>query len=758
VAHEFSFDRFHTRAERIGRLTTEFNTGDDINRFSVTGTRTGPEFYRNFPAVETFVRMMPATEIFKYDDKIFEEREVLYTDSTFLEVFTFPLTAGNEKNALSAPDGIVITESIAQKYFGDEDAIGKILIMNGEKNFMVRGVTRDNPENSHISFDFLVPFSNLEAAKKEEWFPANYFTYLMLHEENDMAELETRIDDYMRSFKGEEIDLNENEYLTFHLEPMTRIHLYSEFDGIVPKGNVDFLYILSIIGFLVLLIACINYTNLTTAQSASRQKEIGMRKVLGAKRFQLFNYFITESTLISFIAALIAFFISLKLLPLFNFLTGKSFSSEDLYDPAIIAGLVFITILIGLVSGIYPALILTRTQAGKILHSARDIKIAKGSTGRLLIVFQFIVSVFLIIATVIIYQQRKYIQNKDLGYDMENILVLPNDKQVRPYYKNLKEEFKLDPAVLDVSAGYDLPTFIRWTNSLRATTETGEKNFTTKAIPVDLDFLSTLNIQIIAGSDFTEADQKELDDATTREEYRTYYIINESALKELGWTAQEAIGQTITCGMAGEIKAVVKNFHIASLHSEITPLAIFLHPNFLNLIFVKIDGEDVPVTISRLESVWDKRISGRPFEYHFLDEDYNRLYKAEQYSGRIISTFTVLAIILASLGLFGLSAYMAVNRTREIGIRKVLGATVQEIVLLLSKEFIILVGIACLITMPVAWFAAREWLNGFVYRIDIQVWVFLLSGILAMLITILTVSYQSVKAARANPVDSLRNE
>ncbi|MBR9998414.1 MAG: FtsX-like permease family protein, partial [Cyclobacteriaceae bacterium] len=392
------------------------------------------------------------------------------------------------------------------------------------------------------------------------------------------------------------------------------------------------------------------------------------------------------------------------------------------------------------------------------LRKNADLKLSGGRLGRTLIIFQFVISIFLMLSTMIIQQQRAFIQDKNLGYNKENILVLPLDRQSRPHYTLLKEAMKQDPSVNQISAGYDLPTFIRWTNGIIATTESGEKNFSTKAIPVDLDFLRTMNINILAGSDFTEADLAELKAARENESFKGFFIINESAVRELEWNPEEAIGKTITCGMEGTVKAVVQNFHIASLHNEISPLLIFLSDEFLNLMFIKLDGQNIPATITRLENIWKQRVNGRPFEYHFLDEDYDKLYQLELKSARFISTFAGLAIILACLGLFGLSAFMAVRRTKEIGIRKVLGASVSEITLLLSMEFVFIVGWACLIAIPIGWFAARQWLLGFAFHIEMQVWTFAFAGITALLIAVVTVSFQSVKAAMANPVESLRNE
>jgi putative ABC transport system permease protein len=758
VSDELQYDQFHENKDRIVRMVMDFKQGENLNHWPVTGTKPGPLFSRTFPEVQSYVRMFLGSRVIGYHEKIFAENRVLYADSTLFRIFTFPLIAGDPNTALNSPENIVITRSMAEKYFGTEDPLGKSLRLDGEKDYIITGIAENVPDQSQINFDFIIQFNTLVGKDNEEWFPANWYTYLLLENESSIEKVGRKIDEYMQNLDSEEIGLRTNGSATFLLEPLTRIHLHSELDAMVPNGNLTYIYILSAIAILILLVACINYTNLAVAQSSRRQKEMGMRKVLGARQAQLFQSFITEALLLAGVATIAAFVLANQLLPYFNNLSGKNLNQEALIQPAIIVLLVMLWIIVGVFSGFYPALLFSRLKLILGLRTNTGLKISGGQLGRTLIIFQFVVSIFLIIATLIIQQQRNFIQTKNLGYDKENVLVLPLDRQATPKYTMLKEALKLDPAVRQISAGYDLPTFIRWTNGIFATTETGEKNFTSKAIPVDLDFLETFGIEILAGSDFSEADLSELKASKEKEDGKAIFIINESAVRELGWTPDEAIGKTITCGREGIVKAVVRNFHIASLHNEITPLVIFLFDEFLNLMFIKIDGKDIPATLARLEDIWKQRVIERPFEYHFLNEDYDKLYQLEMKSARFISTFAGLAIVLACLGLFGLSAFMAVRRTKEIGIRKVLGASVSEITLLLSREFITIVTWAFLIAIPAGWFAASQWLQGFAYRIDMPLWTFGLAGIMALMIALISVSFQSVKAAMANPVNSLRNE
>lgn len=758
VMDELSYDRFHQNADRIVRLTMEFSQGNDVDHWPVTGTRPGPLFQRSLPFVQGYVRMFIGSRVIGYQDKIFEENKLLFADSSIFSIFSFPLIAGDPATALSGPDHIILSESMTRKYFGEDNPIGKFLRLDNEKDYLVTGIAKDVPPQSQIKFDFILSFNHLEAAQAEEWFPANYFTYLLLDENIIPEDAEQKINKFIKNLNREELGLGPNEFFAFHAEPLKRVHLYSELGGLEPAGNIKYIYILSAIAFLILLIACINYTNLAVAQSARRQKEMGMRKVLGAGKSEVFHHFMVESLMLAGFSGIMTLVLSFQILPYFNVLTGKSLTEESLINPGPISLLILLCIAVGFFSGIYPAVVYSKLRLIKVLRTGAELKVSSGFFGRSLVIFQFVVSIFLILSTLIIQQQRLYISGKNLGYDKENVLVLPIDRQIRPHYYELKGAMKQDPSVRQVSAGYDYPTFIRWTNGINATTETGEKKFSTKAIPVDLDFLQTLGIRILAGSDFTPADLEELKAGENAGNSRNFFIVNESAIHELGWTPEQAIGQTIECGFPGTIKAVVENFHIASLHVPISPLVIFLSDNFLNLMFVKIDGKEVPASIERLEKIWFQRVKDRPFEYDFLDDHYQDLYHVEQQSARFISTFAGLAILLACLGVFGLSAFMAVRRTKEIGIRKVLGASIPEIAMMLSRDFMIMVAVACLIALPAGWFIAGKWLNGFAYHIQLEIWYFAAAGFLALAITLVTVSFQSIKASMANPVDSLRND
>ena len=759
VFNELSYDNFHKNSDRIVRVSMEYNTAGTVNKTAVTGTKTGPQFKRTFPAVEAFARTVKTKKTIAYDNKVFNEDNVLYADSPFLQIFSFKLLQGNVKTALSSLDNIVITKSIAKKYFGNEEAIGKTLRVADEKDFVVSGVAEDVPTNSQIQFEFIIQFGNQRLAQQDEqWWTANFVTYLLLQQPSQIANLQQQITQYMKSVTKDELKMEGNDYLTYHLEPLKRVHLHSSLDGLEPNGNITYVYVLSIISILILIIACVNYTNLATAQAAGRGTEVGMRKVLGALQFQLFGRFIGESFILTCIALILSVTISLMLLPSFNTIAGKTLTAALLLKPLPIISLLLICIFLSFFAGIYPAFILSSTKLANILKSGFRLSSSGSGLKKSLIVFQFVISVFLIITTIVVLQQLSYIRHKQLGYDKDHIIVLPVDNKISQNYEAIKSSIALLPGVVSVSGGYDVPTFIAWGDAVTAETTAGKKSLSVTANPVDLDYIKTLGMKLIAGEDFTKADLQSFDTSDNNKNYRNTYIINQKAASELGWTPEQAIGKTIVKGAPGTIKAVVKDFHFSSLHQPIGPFVIFLGPNQVRQMFVKISGENIRGVLQKLTNVWKERVSHRPFEYRFLDEDYNLLYTTEQRTAGVFALFAGLAIFLACLGLFALAAYSTAQRTKEIGIRKVLGASISNITFLVSKEFMQLVVLAIIIASPVAWVAAGKWLDDFAYRININGWIFIFAGWLAVFIAMATVSFQAIKAAMANPVKSLRTE
>jgi putative ABC transport system permease protein len=702
--------------------------------------------------------MIINSKVVKNKNIIYSENNFLFVDSSFLKIFTFPMIEGTMKNALDGPGKIVLTRTMAKKYFGNDDPLGKSLTIDSNQNYTITGIVEDVPDNSQIKFDFLASFVNLDVSKTEEWFAANYFTFLLLEKGTDIADLDNKINGYMKEVSLKEKDLSGIDYFTLHLEPLTRIHMHSNLDSFIPNTPFVYIYVLIIIAMLILMIACINYSNITIAQVSGKRTEIGIRKLLGAGESQLFWQFVGEAGILIVIAAILSIIGAMVLMPYFSILTGKVLTGSLLFQPVIIGTIILLCVIVSLIAGTYPAMIISGQTLNNILKPGSLLGVSGGKFRKSLIVFQFVISIVLIITTIIIQQQRSFIQRINLGYDKTKVIFLPIGAHDWPGYYNLKSELKQDPFVKEVSAGNTTPVNITWTSVMIAATETGKKQFNAKAIPVDLDFLQTLGIKIIAGSDFTESDLQQVKALKNKDGFKYSMILNETAVKEIGWTPEESIGRQVDVGFTGTVKAVIKDFHLASLHEPVMPLVIFLLDEYQKVILIKINGNDVSSALSSIKKIWNGRIVDRPFEYHFLDEEYDRLYKNEQNTARIFSTFSAIAILLACLGLFGIVAIMTVQRTKEIGIRKIMGATVVNIIMHFFADYLKPVFIAFIISVPLAYYFANKWLLGFAYHIAIPVWAFIISGIFCIAISVATISIQSLKAALSNPVDSLRNE
>ncbi|HRI19741.1 MAG TPA: ABC transporter permease [Panacibacter sp.] len=759
ISHELSYDKFNTNAGRIVRATMEYSQSGTVNTTAVTGTKVGPQFKRTFPLVEEYARTFISHNVVKSGEKIFDEPRILYADEPFFKIFSFRLIEGDAATALDAPDKIVITQSMAKKYFGSEDALNKILTSGG-KDLTVSAVCEDVPQNAQLKFDFVTPFLNLgNGVKDETWWNANWITYFLVRDEKSIPQLQQQIADYMKSAAVKtDIGLEGSNYLTYHLEPLSTVHLYSSLAGFEPNGSITYVYMFAVIALLILIIACANYTNLATAQSAGRSGEIGMRKVMGASKRQVFLQFMGESSVITFIAALLAFVLSIFLIPYFNSITGKEFTADVLLQPLPIAMLMVFSLLVSFFAGLYPALVLSGTQIMGVLKKGFSFTGGNNLLRKTLIVAQFGISVFLIIYTVIILQQMHYMQTKNLGYDKDHVVVLPIGGNMMQNFQSLKDAFGQVQGVEGVTAAYETPEYVEWGDGITATDEKGKHEISLNAMPVDLGFTKTMKMQIVAGRDFQQSDFSIMDTADNNANFHQPYIINEALAKKIGWTPQQAIGRTIEKSATGPVVGVVKDFNFSSLHNPIGPMLIFLGRDYSRTFMVRISGNDIQSTLGRLETVWKQRVTGRPFNYHFLDDDYNKLYLAEQRTSALFSVAAGLAIILACLGLFGLAAFTTVQRTKEIGIRRVLGANVSSITLLIAKNFLQLIGIAIIIAAPLAWWAGNKWLQDFAFRIPMQVYVFAATAFITVLIALSTVGYHSVKAALMNPVKSLRTE
>ena len=759
INHELSYDKFNTHGERIVRVTMEYSNAGTVNTTATTGTKVGPQFKRTFPAVEEYTRSFISHGIVKKGEKTFDEQRILFAEQPFFKIFSFHLLEGNAATALDAPDKIVLTKSMVEKYFGDESAVNKTITVFG-KEFSISAVCEDAPQNSQIKFDFVTQFLNLgNNVKNEKWWEANWITYLLVRDKKDIPRLQQQVADYMKTTEVRtEAGLEGKDYLTYHFEPLERVHLHSSLAGFEPNGNISYIYMFSIIALLILIIASANYTNLATAQSTGRSNEIGMRKVLGASKRQVFFQFIGESAAITFISAAIAMTLGILLIPYFNNITGKEFTSAVLLQPVPIISLALFAMLVSFLAGFYPAIILSGTRVIGVLKKGFRITGGSGTLRKSLIVIQFGISVFLIIYTVIILQQMHFMQTKNLGYEKDHIAVLPIGGKMLRDFQTIKEGIGRVQGVEGVTAAYETPEFVEWSDGIIVTDEKGKKEISLSAMPVDLDFIKTMKMQLLAGRDFQQSDFAMMDTANGYADFQQPYIINESLAKKIGWGPEQAIGKLIERGYIGPVVGVVRDFNFSSLREPIGPMVIFLGRDFSRSFMVRIDGKDLQPTLGRLEIMWKQRIPDRPFTYHFLNEDYNKLYVGEQRSSALFTVAATLAILLACLGLFGLAAFVTVQRTKEIGIRRVLGANIANIIMLVARNFLLLVGVAILIAIPLAWYAGNKWLQDFAYRINISGWVFIIAALIALVIALASLSFQAIKVAIANPVKSLRTE
>ena len=759
INHELSYDKFNVNANRIVRATMEYSQAGIVNTIATTGTKVGPQFKRTFPLVQEYARTFISHNVVKSGDKIFDEPRILYADESFFKIFSFHIIEGDAATALDAPDKIVITQSIAKKYFGNEDPINKILTSGG-KDLRVSAVCEDVPQNSQIKFDFATQFYNLgNGVKDETWWTANWITYFLLRDEKSISQFQQQVTDYMKTPAiKKDAGLEANDYLTYHLEPLTKVHLYSSLAGSEPNGSITYIYMFSVIALLILIIACANYTNLATAQSAGRSGEIGIRKVIGASKRQVFIQFMSESSIITFIAAVLALLLSIFLIPYFNDITRKQFNAGILLQPLPIIALIIFSVLVSFFAGLYPALVLSGTQIIGVLKKGFSFTGGNNFLRKALIVAQFGIAVFLIIYTVIILQQMHYLQTKNLGYDKDHIVVLPIGGNMLENFQSLKDAFVQVPGVAAVTASYETPENVGWGDGITAVDEKGKHDISLNAMPVDLDFIKTMKMELVAGRDFQQSDFAIMDTSNNSANFHLPYIINETLAKKIGWTPQQSVGRTIENRTTGPVVGVVRDFNFRSLHDPIGPLVIFLGRDFSRTFMMRINGNNMQSTLGRLEMLWKERVPDRPFNYHFLDDNYNKLYFDEQRTSLLFSIAAGLAILLACLGLFGLTAFTTVQRTKEIGIRRVLGANISSITFLIAKNFLQLIAIAIFIAIPLAWWAGNKWLQNFAFRTPVQIYVFILIALVTVLIALCTVGYHSIKIALTNPVKSLRSE
>lgn len=759
IRHELRYDTFHENAGRIVRATMEYRMEGTTNLVATTGTKLGPQAQRIFPAVNAYTRTYLSKAIIKVGDNVFEEPGILYADKDFFSIFSFKLIEGNVSNALGSRENIVLTEQTARKFFGSINVIGNTLQI-GEKLYKVGGVCSNPPQYSQIKFGLVTDFMNLgEEATAEQWWTANWVTYLMLAPGTDLKSFGQQLNAYMKTPEvRKEARLEGDNYLQYNLEPLTSVHLQSALAGLEPNGNIRYLYMFGMVALLILIIAGANYTNLATAQSAGRAAEMGMRKAIGATRRHLFWQFMGESAIIVLISGIIAVFIAWTALPALNAITFRQFMLPDLFEPVPLICLVVLLIVISFLSGAYPAVFISGMKALQVMK--RSFKMSAGNlvVRKSLIIIQFGISVFLIIYTLVMVQQMNYMQQKNLGYQKEQILVLPLDSKMHEQLELLKTSLLAVPGVASVSACYETPEFVQWGDGVTAYDENGKHNVNVNAMPVDVGFLSTMGMQLIAGHDFRKSDLFVSDSQNRENVSSNAFILNETLARKIGWTPEEAIGKMISKNEDGRVVGVVKDFHFQSLHSEVTPMLMFLEPKFGRQLVVRLDATDMGRLMKQMESWWKQRVMHRPFSYRFLDESYAKLYESEKSSSLLFISVSFLAILLACLGLFGLASYVVMQRTREIGIRMVLGAGTTGIIWMVAKQFLGLVGIGIIFALPAGWFLGNQWLNDFAYRVSPDFWLFALAALVALAIALFTISVQTVMATQKSPVKSLRTE
>ena len=750
VQNELSYDRFHKNATEIYRITAD--AGDFKAAVNCAGMPA--ELKAKMPVVKNYVRLShPSTNVFEAGIKKFEEKRVFYADATFLQVFSFRLVKGNPETAMQRSDAVLITEDMAKKYFGHEDAMGKILKKDNGSNVIVTGILANIPSNSHFQFDFILPMSSIAQTendlKTNTWENFNYYAYLQLDKNLKatpaaVAGLNNQINKIYKEH------VNEAKLkVDFHLQPLTSIHLHSHYQVDLPgHGNVQYVNIFFIIALFILTVACINFMNLATARSARRAKEVGLRKVVGADRKQLVGQFLGESLLISFMALLISVGLVSLLLPAFNDLAGKKLSIQFLDGKTIIL-LLSIALATGLISGSYPALFLSGFQPIKVLKGNM-----KSMGGNLilrngLVVVQFVVSIILLAGTAVVYRQLTFIKSMNLGFDKSNLLYMPMAGEMWNKQQAFNAALKQNPLTANYTITNDLPTNL--TSGAVDVQWEGKDPKSQVVFPtlfVDQGFIDVFQMKMLSGRSFS-ADFK----ADTNN-----YILNEKAVQVMGMNVSNAVGKPLRLwGANGTIIGVVKDFNFKPVQQSIEPLIIGLN-RWGGVAVVRTQPGKTEATIKAMGKISADLNPAYPFSYGFLDQDLANLYKGEQRMGRLFNVFAILAIFISCMGLYGLSAFMAEQRTKEIGVRKVLGASVFNVVSLLSTRFTKLILIAVVIAVPVAWFAINSWLRSFAYRVNADWVIFLTASIAALAIAWITVSYESIRAAVANPVKSLRTE
>jgi putative ABC transport system permease protein len=770
VLSELSYDRYNVNHDRIYRVTRDFynQNGSLSLKLSTIAPPFGPYLKNDFPDIQKITRLYGESDlVLRYQEKLFTESNAFFADENLFDVFTVKTQEGNPRDALKNPFSVMLSEETAKKYFGAEDPLGKTIRYKNLFNLKVTGVFASFPQHAHVHPSVLISFNTLkdttvygEQNLQTDWGNNSFFTYLLLPENYPIQNLEKQfpafLDRHMpaKNFNGQQ----PSKLTALHLQKLTDIHLRSHTDyEAEPSGDISRVYIFSAIALFILLIACINYMNLSTARSILRSREIGIRKVVGALREGLIAQFLTESVLITWMATLLALGLLILVAPLLERLTGQQIPLHILFSWPVLISLVFMPFVVGTLAGLYPALFMSRFPPVAILKGIFKSGGKNVSFRQILVVSQFAISIVLIISTLVVFRQLQYVQHASLGINKDHVIILGYDDRLSKKYTSFRDELLSYSGILDASRSTRIPSG-RLLDDQNAYTLSGDSlrplNSEVKYIGADPEYVPVFGLHIKAGRNFSP--NYGLDTSN--------FLINEAAVRVIGWqNAQDALGKNLQYGNTkGHVIGVVNDFHFESLRQQIVPM-IFLLPSpdqsaFYGYISVKLKGTDIASSIAHVEQVWNKFLPDVPFVYNFLDERFGHLYGSEERQGDIFMIFSIVAIFIACLGLLGLSAFIISQRVKEIGVRKVLGASVGQIVGMISNDFLRLVAIASLVAFPVAWFVMHRWLDDFAYRTSMPWWVFLVAGMLAGCIALVTISFQAIRAAQANPAKSLRTE
>ncbi len=765
VQDELGYDRFHEQGANIYRIAEKaISNGELAEEAASVPVPVALALRTDFPEVREVARFFSLnqqTPVVSYNEKKFLEQRFFLADSNVFRMFNFAFLKGDARTALNEPGTLVITEAMATKYFGTDEALGKTLLLNNRLPFKVTGILRDLPTNSHIQFDFLASMTGIDAIFREigvglvwsrSWYWNPCYTYILLPQSERSSDFEARLKPFVKKYFPPML----RDETVLYLQPLLDIHLHSHlFNELQPNGDILYVYVFAATGLFILVIACINFMNLATARSSGRAKEVGLRKVMGAQRQQLIIQFLGESFILCLIAVVLAVVLIEMFLPVFNALARKSLTTQYLDNWLMSFGLLGIVLFVGFFSGSYPAIFLSAFQPIESLRAAMSSKARRPLLRKALVVFQFSIAVCLIIGTGVVYNQLYYIHHKDLGFTKEQIVVIPiRGTPVKNQPETFKEELLKNPQVLAAAASSEVLGRLGATQVkpyLAQGLKPGDM-LQWPGISADVDFLKTYGIHVVEGRGFS---RDFLSDSSG-------YILNESAVAHLGW--KEPLGKKFSMARQGasepmgSVIGVTTDFHYLPLHKRIEPTAINIAPNIFDYLSIRISPDDIPGTIRFIESTWAQFVPDRPSDFFFLDDAFDKTYRSEAILGKLSSYFSVLAIVIACLGLFGLASFTTEQRTKEIGIRKVLGASLPSILLLVSKDFSKLVFFANLIAWPVSYFMMNRWLQEFAYRAEMSVWLFAAAGVLSLLIAFVTTSVQAMKTAGLNPVTTLRYE